>query len=95
MLANANSGEFQLQPFTANTGKEEGFYLIIVFSITSISFSCDLIIFAKLQVTWKIMFATVGEQLPHCYRNTNLFWQHHTFYVIKVKCVFMMVSCSH
>lgn len=51
MLANANSGEFQLQPFTANTGKEEGFYLIIVFSITSISFSCDLIIFAKLQVT--------------------------------------------
>lgn len=47
MLANANSGEFQLQPFRATLVKEEDFHRIIVFTITIISFSCDMIIFAK------------------------------------------------
>lgn len=47
MLANANSGEFQLQPFMATMIKEEDFHLVIVFSITIISFSSDLIIFAN------------------------------------------------
>lgn len=47
MLANANSGEFQLQPFMVTMIKEEDLHLVIVFSITIISFSSDLIIFAK------------------------------------------------
>lgn len=41
MLANANSGVFQLQPFRATTVKEEDYYLI-VFYITINIFSCDL-----------------------------------------------------
>lgn len=46
MLANANRGEFQLQPFRATMVKEEDYHLIIVFCKTII-FSCYLIIFAK------------------------------------------------
>lgn len=47
MLANAKSEGLQLQPCWASVVQEEDFPFIIATSITIISFSCDLIMFAK------------------------------------------------